>query len=162
MERCAVVTVSDRSAAGEREDLSGPAIRDVLAAAGYEVHLTVVEDGELPVSAAIRGALSGGARLVVTTGGTGIGPRDRTPEATRGLIERELLGVAELLRAEGRTQSKHAALTRGLVGVTPATATLPAALIVNLPGSPKAARQGIEVLLDLLPHIFDQLDGRDH
>lgn len=162
MERCAVITVSDRAAAGDREDLSGPAIVDALAAAGYDATVTVVPDGELSVAAALRVALADGARLVVTTGGTGVGPRDRTPEATREVIERDLPGIAELLRAEGRTHSAHAALSRGLAGVTAATDTRLPALVVNLPGSPTAAREGIEILLELLPHILDQLDGGDH
>ncbi len=162
MERCAVITVSDRAAAGEREDLSGPAIVEALAAAGYGSTVTVVPDGEPSVATALRTALADGARFVVTTGGTGVGPRDRTPDATRAVLDRELPGVAELLRAEGRKHSAHAALTRGLAGVTAATDAHPAALVVNLPGSPKAAREGIEVLLELLPHILDQLDGGDH
>jgi molybdenum cofactor synthesis domain-containing protein len=162
MKRCAVITVSDRAAAGEREDLSGPVVIEALAAAGYEATLTVVPDGELSVSAALRSALADGARLVVTTGGTGVSPRDRTPEATREVIDRDLPGVAELLRAEGRKHSAHAALSRGLAGVTAASDTQPSALVVNLPGSPTAAREGVEVLLELLPHILDQLDGGDH
>ena len=157
-----MITVSDRAAAGEREDLSGPAIVEALAAAGYASTVAVVPDGEPSVATALRTALADGARFVVTTGGTGVGPRDRTPDATRTVIDRELPGVAELLRAEGRTHSVHAALTRGLAGVTAATDAQPAALVVNLPGSPKAAREGIAVLLELLPHILDQLDGGDH
>ena len=162
MKRCAVITVSDRAAAGEREDLSGPVLVDALTTAGYEATLTVVPDGEVPVAAALRTALAGGARFVVTTGGTGVAPRDRTPDATREVIDRELPGVAELLRAEGRKHSSHAALSRGLAGVTAASDTGPSAFVVNLPGSPSAAREGIGVLLELLPHILDQLDGGDH
>ena len=162
MNSCAVITVSDRSAAGHREDLSGPAIVEMLKAAGYEVVATLVPDGEDSVAAALDAALAGGARVVITTGGTGVGPRDRTPEATRAALDRELPGVAELLRAEGRAHSVHAALTRGVVGVTAAAPGRTAALIVNLPGSPKAAREGMEVVLPLVPHILDQLDGGDH
>jgi molybdenum cofactor synthesis domain-containing protein len=162
MEPCAVITVSDRAAAGEREDLSGPVIAEALVAAGYTATVTVVPDGEPSVAAALHAALAAGARLVVTTGGTGVGPRDRTPEATRAVLDRELPGVAELLRAEGRTHSAHAALTRGLVGVTAGTDSHPPALIANLPGSPKAAREGVDVLLPLVRHILDQLDGGDH
>ncbi len=162
MNSCAVITVSDRSAAGHREDLSGPAIVALLEGAGYDVVSTVVPDGEASVAAALDAALATGVRVVITTGGTGVGPRDRTPDATRAAIDRELPGVAELLRAEGRTHSAHAALTRGIVGVTAESPGRPAAFVANLPGSPAAARQGMDVLLPLIPHVLDQLDGGDH
>jgi molybdenum cofactor synthesis domain-containing protein len=162
MELSKVITVSDRSAAGLRADLSGPVLADALRAGGYDVSVVVVPDGEGPVRDALRAALAEGARLIVTTGGTGVGPRDQTPEATGAVLDRELPGIAEALRAEGRRHSAHAALSRGLAGVVNPTATSPGALIVNLPGSPKAAKEGAEVLLPLAGHVLDQLGGSDH
>ncbi|MCB0910376.1 MAG: MogA/MoaB family molybdenum cofactor biosynthesis protein [Propionibacteriaceae bacterium] len=157
-----VITVSDRCAAGVREDLSGPVLEEALAAAGYEVSRVVVPDGEEPVRAALREALETGARLVVTTGGTGVGPRDRTPEGTRPVLDRLLPGVAEVLRARGIEHSAHAALGRGLVGVVDAVDGAGGALVANLPGSPNAALEGAEVLLALAGHVLDQLAGGDH
>jgi molybdenum cofactor synthesis domain-containing protein len=162
MELSRVITVSDRSAAGVRADVSGPVLADALRAAGYDVSVVVVPDGEIPVREALCTALAEGARLIVTTGGTGVGPRDHTPEATSGVIDRELPGIAEALRAEGRKHSAHAALSRGLAGVVDPTPTTRGALIVNLPGSPKAALEGAEVLLPLAGHVLDQLGGGDH
>lgn len=153
--RAVVITVSDRSAAGSRPDASGPAASELLSAAGFAVEVRVVPDGVASVTDALRAALASGARLVVTSGGTGVGPRDRTPEGTRGVVDRELPGVADLLRrASGKP---HAALSRGIVGVTDA-----GALVVNLPGSPAAVREGLAVLLPLVPHVLDQLAGGDH
>lgn len=162
MERSTVITVSDRSAAGVRVDESGPSLAATLRSAGYDVAQRVVADGEEPVREALLAALAEGARLIVTTGGTGVGPRDRTPEATEAVLDRQLPGIAEALRAEGRRHSSHAALSRGLAGVVDASPNSPGALIVNLPGSPKAVREGIEVLLPLIGHALEQLSGVDH
>lgn len=162
MELGRVITVSDRCAAGTREDVSGPLLAAALADAGYQADLVVVPDGEDNVRTALLEALDAGARLVVTTGGTGVGPRDRTPEGTRAVLDRQLPGIAELLRARGAEKSVHAALTRGIAGVVDAVDGAGGALVVNLPGSPKAAREGIELLLPLVDHALDQLSGGDH
>lgn len=158
----AVIVVSDRSARGEREDASGPRAVELLAEAGFEAALTVVPDGAESVREAIRSALQSGACFIVTSGGTGVGPRDETPEGTRPLLAKELPGVAEALRAEGLKKTPMAALTRGLVGVAGAPGEPPRSLVANLPGSVKAVTEGLGVLLPLVPHILDQLDGGDH
>jgi molybdenum cofactor synthesis domain-containing protein len=157
-----VVTVSDRVAAGQRPDGSGPRLVAALEVAGWDVEGRVVPDGEDSVRGAILAALGAGARLVVTTGGTGVGPRDRTPEGTRPVLDREVPGVAELLRSRGADASIHAVLTRGIVGVVDAAAGQPGALVVNLPGNPSGALEGLDVVLQLVPHLLDQIDGGDH
>ncbi len=157
-----VITVSDRCAAGLRDDVSGPVLAGALEAAGYEVSRVVVPDGEESVRTALLEALDAGARIILTTGGTGVGPRDRTPEGTRPVLDRLLPGVAELLRAKGVEHSAHAALGRGLVGVVDATDGVAGALVANLPGSPNAVREGAAVLLPLVRHVLDQLAGGDH
>ncbi len=159
---CRVITVSDRSAAGAREDRCGPVLAEGFSDAGWQVAVQVVPDGRESVEAALRQALADGAQLIVTTGGTGVGPRDQTPEGTLGVLDRELPGIPEALRARGLQANVMAALSRGVAGVVDAAGGLPGALVVNLPGSPNAAREGLEVLLPLVGHVLEQLAGGDH
>lgn len=149
-----VITVSDRCARGQREDLSGPAVARALETAGFRMvaQITVEDDREAIEEALRRGALR--ASLVVTTGGTGIGPRDVTPEATRAVCERLLEGVPELMRAEGRLDTPLAALSRGLCG------TLGTSLVLNVPGSPRGAVSSLRAALPVLPHAVELLEGQ--
>ncbi|WP_062388259.1 MogA/MoaB family molybdenum cofactor biosynthesis protein [Demequina iriomotensis] len=157
--RVAVITVSDRSSAGARDDATGPVLADRLAEAGASVTRSLVPDAVVDIRHAISGAIAAGARVVVTTGGTGIGPRDVTPEATEPLLLRPLPGIPELLRQRDAHLSPSVALSRGIAGVTAGT---PGALIINLPGSVRAVESALLVLPDLLAHAVAQLDGEDH
>jgi molybdenum cofactor synthesis domain-containing protein len=160
--RVLVITVSDRAAGGRREDRSGPPLVTLLTEAGYAVSgPQIVPDGVQPVRAALERAIADGYRMVVTSGGTGVSPRDYTPEATRALVTRELVGVAEHLRREGTRHTPLAALSRGVVGVADSTEGV-GTLLVNLPGSPKAVDQSWAALEPLLPHILSQIVGWDH
>lgn len=149
----AVLTVSDGVVAGTREDRSGQSLADLLGRAGFEVVAReVVADNQEEISVAIR-RLTARAALVVTTGGTGLGPRDVTPEATRAVIEREVPGLAEAMRAAGRRSTAFADLSRGIVGV------VGPALVVNVPGGPAGARESLDTIVAVIPHALDLLAG---
>lgn len=152
-----VVTVSDRSAAGERADESGPVAVAAMRDAGWTcAEATVVPDGADSVEGALRAALATGATLVVTTGGTGVGPRDRTPEGTARVLDREVPGIAEELRRIGAAEKPAGMLSRGLAGVAGS------ALVVNLPGSPRGVASGMPVVVSVAAHVVSQLSGGDH
>lgn len=149
----AVLTVSDSSSRGERADLSGPALVDALKKRNFDVVATeIVPDDRTHIENALL-QLSEKARLVVSTGGTGIAERDVTPEATRAVCERLVEGVSERMRLEGAKKTPYAALSRGLCGVRGNS------LILNVPGSPKGAVESLEAVIDLLPHALQLLSG---
>ncbi len=156
MIRTALLTVSDRSAAGRREDRSVQALREVLATGPFvEVDYQVVPDEQAMIRSKLRIMTEDDTvDLVLTTGGTGLAPRDRTPEATLEVVERVIPGLSEVMRAAGVRENPHAALSRGIVGVRRGS------LIVNLPGSPGGARSSFAAVVGVLEHAIDQIQGR--
>jgi len=155
--QAAVVTISDKGYAGQREDVSGPVLADLVRQMGAEVvRQTVVPDERDDIVALlVTFADVMDLDLVLTTGGTGVTPRDVTPEATRAVIDREMPGLAEVLRFEGYRQTPLAVISRGVAGIRGTT------LIVNLPGNPRAVRQGMETLSPILPHAVQMIRGED-
>jgi molybdenum cofactor synthesis domain-containing protein len=155
MMRTAIITLSDKGSRGERVDESGLVIREMLFSTGASVdHYEVLPDDAVQIiSALTRLADSGTIDLIITTGGTGVAPRDVTPEATRAVIDRELPGMAEAMRAASLTKTPHAMISRAIAGIRKQT------LIVNLPGSPRAVRENLAVILPALPHAVDKIKG---
>lgn len=152
--RAVVLTISDSASTGKREDTSGPAVKDVLAEEGYQVvgREVVPDDAEAIAKALLR--LVAATDLIITTGGTGLGPRDVTPEATTTVCDRMVPGMAEIMRAEGIKATPFAALSRGVCGARGTS------LIVNLPGSPTGAVESLGSILHLIPHALELLRGK--
>jgi molybdopterin adenylyltransferase len=147
-----VLTLSDTAAAGNREDLSGPEAAKILEEAGFEVRgIEVLPDERAAIESRLRSASAEGIRLVVTTGGTGLSPRDVTPEATLAVIDKLVPGISELMRAEGFKKTPRAALSRGVAGIRQAT------LIINLPGSVKGVRECLGAVRPILAHAVETL-----
>jgi molybdopterin adenylyltransferase len=149
----AVLTVSDGVSAGVREDRSGDVLADLLAEEGFDIERRVVADDATEIADAIRALSEAGARLVLTTGGTGFAPRDVTPEATQTVIDREAPGLSEAIRSDAVARTPHALLSRGVAGLLGVT------LVVNLPGSPGGCRDGFEVLRPALHHGLELAAG---
>ncbi|GAB4488187.1 MAG: MogA/MoaB family molybdenum cofactor biosynthesis protein [Thermodesulfovibrionales bacterium] len=149
----AVITLSDKGAKGEREDLAGPEITEIVRGIGIETLFAEVipDEKELLVKKLIE--YSAKVDAIFTTGGTGLSPRDVTPEATLSVIDRQIPGIAEAMRSEGMKKTKRAMLSRAVAGVRGRT------LIVNLPGSPRAVREGLAAILEVIPHAVEKIKG---
>jgi len=149
----AVLTLSDKGSRGEREDLSGPAIGEMLKGIGAEVaHYEILPDEKEMIKAKLV-EYSRKVNVIFTTGGTGLSPRDVTPDATIEVIDREIPGIAEAMRAEGMKKTSRSMLSRAVAGVRGQT------LIINLPGSPKAVKENLGVILDIIPHAIEKIKG---
>ena len=158
MIKAAILTVSDSCAQGKREDVSGQTIKDMLVKGGFEVsEKRIVADEREAIANELK-VLSDVADIdvVITCGGTGLGPRDVTPEATKAVCEKIVPGLCEIIRNEGFKKTKRAVLSRAVAGIRNKT------LIINLPGSPKGARESLEVILDVLPHAVEMMLGGGH
>ncbi len=149
----AILTLSDKGAKGEREDLAGPLIREMLSAIGATVEYYEVIPDEKGLIKEKLTDYSKKVDLVLTTGGTGLSPRDVTPEATQEIIDKEIPGIAEAMRSAGSNKTKRAMLSRAVAGVRGN------ALIINLPGSPKAVKEGLEAIMDVIPHAIEKIKG---
>ncbi len=158
MIKAAIVTVSDSCAAGNREDRSGPAVAEMLSGKGFEVlERTVVPDEKEAIEAQLCQLCDrSGADVVITAGGTGLGPRDVTPEATAAVCERLIPGLSEIMRVLGWHKSKTAVLSRGVCGMRNGT------VVINLPGSVKGATESLEVIIDVLVHAVEMAKGGGH
>ena len=153
--RAVIITVSDRGARGEREDGSGPEIARMLEAAGLEIigRRIIPDEKEMIRQMLLEWCAGGDADLILTTGGTGVSPRDVTPDATREVIDREIPGMAEAMRRQSAAITPHAMISRALAGIRGRT------LIINLPGSPKGATENLSVLLPALTHALEKIKG---
>lgn len=147
-----IITVSDKGSKGEREDISGRVIEEVMSPLFEIVSYTIVPDEKEKIKEAILSNVNR-VDLILTNGGTGLHPRDVTPDATLEVIEREVPGIAEAIRAEGAKKTKKAILSRAVAGIKGKT------LIINLPGSPKAVRESLEAIIDAIPHALDKIKG---
>jgi len=158
MIRAAILTVSDSCAQGKREDISGQTIRDMLTKNGFDIcDKRIVADNREAIANELKYfSDQTDVDVVLTTGGTGLGPRDVTPEATDSVCERAIPGLSEIIRAQGWEKTKSAVLSRATAGIRNKT------LIINLPGSPKAVKESLEIILDLLPHAVDMMHGCGH
>ncbi|TAN43887.1 MAG: MogA/MoaB family molybdenum cofactor biosynthesis protein [Nitrospirae bacterium] len=152
MIKIAVLTLSDKGARGERQDESGPAIKAALQGLGEVVHYAMLPDEMGPIKAKLI-EYSGKVDLIITTGGTGLSPRDITPEATLAVIERQIPGIAEAMRFESLKKTRRAMLSRAVAGVRCGT------LIINMPGSPAAVKEQLEIVYDVLPHAIEKIKG---
>jgi len=149
----AVLTLSDKGSKGEREDISGPLIAEIMKPIKADVRYYEIlpDDKELIKETLLK--YCGKADLIITTGGTGLAPRDVTPDATLEVIDKEVLGIAEAMRLEGFKKTRRAMLSRAVAGIKGNT------LIINLPGSPKAVRENLEIILDVIPHAIEKIKG---